>query len=379
MVRRGNMRLSKEQMEGLKKRFKVDRLWSYSRVSTYLEHAWEYRIVYIEKLTRASNVYTYFGTICHDIIQGMYDKEHSYDEMSDKFDNALLDWKIKDSGYKFMNENIERGYVDNLKLYFQETEVIPYKVRNETPVCVQFKDSKGENIIFIGYIDSEYIDDDGVLNIVDYKTSSKSGFTGKKLEASSRQLKLYAIGVHQTRGIPYEKIRLRYDLMKYVQVGYLQKNGKWKYSKQERAKWVSSQENRIRTLLLDFGYSPFEIDDIVEDSIAGNTIENLPKEIQEKFTTGNCYVDVRITEKEAKELERFFVKTIEEIREKEQCDDLDEAFPEEVIDETNEFYYTQLAPQLLKYNKGYQEKQAMLKMRSTDDDDVLESILDLFK
>lgn len=372
------MRLSKEVLEGLKVRFGVDKLWSYSRVSTYLEHPWEYRIVYIEKLTRSSNVYTYFGTICHDIIQDMYDGKHKFEDMEVKFNNALVEWRTNDTGYKFMNNNIERGYIDNLDLYFKETEVIPYKIKNETPVCVQFKGTRDQNIIFIGYIDSEYIDDNGIFHIVDYKTSSKSGFSGKKLADASKQLKLYAIGIHQTRGIPYDQINLRYDLMKYVEVGYLQKNGKWKYSKQERAKWVKSQENRLRTLLLENGCDPFEIDSEIETAIETNSIKHMPESIKNQFTLGNCYIDVQISEKEAQELEKLLVKTVEEIEEKEAMDDLDVAFPEEKIDASNEFYYTQLSPQVLKFNKGYQDQQKMLRATGRGGDDVSKSILDLF-
>ena len=357
------MRLSYEQQQYLRERFNTDRLWSYSRVSTYLEHPWEYRIVYVEKLTRSSNVYTHFGTICHDIIQDHYDGKYDYDKMQELYEDAILEWRMDNKGYTFMNKNIESGYVDNLADYFKNTEIVPYKVKNESPVCVNFWDEKRQkNVTFIGYLDSEYIDDEGIFNIVDYKSSSKSSFSGKKLKDASKQLKLYAIGIHQARGIPYEKIRLRYDLMKYYEVFYLQKNGKWKGSKQERAKWVASQEKKIRTILLDNDVDIFDIDEMVEMSIASNTIENLPDFVKEKFQLKNCYIDVTISEEEAKELEQLLVETVAEIEEKEAMDDLDEAFPEERIDETNEFYYTQLSPQVLKFNKGYQDKLAMMEV-----------------
>lgn len=355
------MRLSYEQLEGLKARFGVDRLWSYSRMSTYLEHPWEYRIVYLEKLTRSSNVYTYFGTICHDIIQDFYDGKHTYEAMIDIYDKAILDWRMGDTGYKFMNPNVESGYVDNLSEYFKKTEVIPHKIVNERPICAVFHDKeRDKKIVFTGYLDSEYVDEDGIFNIVDYKSSSKSGFGGKKLEEASKQLKLYAIGIHQVRGIPYDKIRLRYDLMKYYEVVYLQKNGKWKGSKQERAKWVKSQENKLRTTLLDNSYDVFEIDTMVEEAIAMNSIENLPQCVKEKFKLKNCYIDVQMSQEEADKLEKFVIETIREVEDKEAMGDLDEAFPEEKIDASNEFYYTQLSPQVLKFNKGYQEQQAMI-------------------
>ena len=68
---------------------------------------------------------------------------------------------------------------------------------------------------------------------MDYKTSSKGDYIGKKLKAHSKQLQLYAIGIHQLRGIPYDKIKLEFDMMKYYKVAYLQKNGKRQLNTQD--------------------------------------------------------------------------------------------------------------------------------------------------
>lgn len=371
------MRLSHKQLEGIKSKFGVDRLWSYSRVSTFLEHPWEYRIVYLDKLTRSSNVYTYFGTICHDIIQEYYEGKHSYEQMETLFDQAILEWRTGDTGYRFMNEKIEAGYVDNLADYFKNTEVVPYKVVNERPICVQLYDEKRKkNVVFTGYLDSEYVDEDGIFNIVDYKSSSKSGFSGKQLKEKSKQLMLYAIGVNQFRGIPFEKIRLRFDMMKYYEIFFLQKNGKWKGSKQERAKWVATQEKKIRTVLLDNGFDAFEIDEMVEVAIVANKLDSLPDCVKDRFELKNCYIDVTITEEEAEELKEFMLDTIARCEELEASDDWDKAFPEPVIDQSNEFYYTQLSPQVLKFNKKYQEDKKLYVSGQELDNDELE---DLFK
>ncbi len=87
--------------------------------------------------------------------------------------------------------------------------------------------------VFVGYIDTEYIDKEGNVVLVDYKSSSKSSFSKSKLPEKSMQLMLYSIGIHQQENIPYEKIKARFDMMKYVTVHYKQENGKWNTSVQE--------------------------------------------------------------------------------------------------------------------------------------------------
>ena len=57
------MRLGYEERKMIMDRFGVDRLWSFSRLSTYLNSAWEYRMLYLEKKPRTDNVYTVWGQI----------------------------------------------------------------------------------------------------------------------------------------------------------------------------------------------------------------------------------------------------------------------------------------------------------------------------
>lgn len=348
------MRLGREQLEFVKKKFNVDRLWSYSRLSTFVERPWDYRMTYLEKdRIRTDNIYTYFGTICHDIVQDCQDGKFPREKMIERFEDALIQWRLHDTQYKFMSEKVERNYIDNLSDYFRNSPLIPYQVENEKPVCVNFQKEDKKNLTFIGYIDSIFTDGEKWY-IMDYKTSSKGDYTGAKLKAHSRQLLLYAIGIHQVKGIPYEDIICRFDMMKYYKVAYLQKNGKWKESIQERSTWVSSQEKKIRGLLSENDLSVFEIDALVGESNVANNLDAMPEYVKERFKISNCYIDVPVEEEAVTKLESFIIESVSECERKE-AGDWEEEFPEPVIDEGNKFYYTVLAPQLLKVHKGYQE------------------------
>lgn len=359
------MRLGKEELNYLKQKYSVDRIWSYSRLNTYVSQPWVYRMTYLEKeKVRTENIYSVLGGKVHDVVQDFQEGKTNREEMSDAYEKVIMDWRMSSEGYQFLNEKVERAYINNLADYFKNTEKIPYEVKNEKPVLINFKDEIGD-IVFIGYIDTLYKDDNDAYHILDYKSSSKGEFTGKKLKEHSEQLQLYAIGIHQLYDIPYEKIHIEFDMMKYYKVSYHQKNGKWKDSIQERASWVMSQEKKIRTILLENDYTVFEIDEMVGNANADNTIEDLPQCVKEKFKLKNCYIEAEIDEEIALEVEKKAVKNVRECLEKE-SGDLDNEFPEPIIDESNRFYFEQLAPQMLKYHKGYQEEKATAKSRVND-------------
>lgn len=368
-------RLDRETMESLKKKYDVDRLWSFSRWNTYMEHKWLYRIKYIEKKKVGNNIYGHFGTICHDIIQGLYDGEHTYEEMPMLFNIAKSEWEADNKGMLFPTEKSGKNYFAALEHYFENTVVEPYKIVNEQPVIFTDKYPNGDNMVFIGYVDSMYQDDEGITHLVDYKTSSKAGFTGKKLKESSRQLQLYALAISQYFNIPLEKINLRFDMMKYVEVEYLQKNGKWSSSKQQRNEWVEKSSKKIEKALLDIGYDVFEIEDMIVEASNDNSLESLPTEVQERFRVKNWYVDVPVDVEEANKFKQHLLDTTLECMELEQSGDIEKAFPEPKLTPENSFFYTQLSG-AMSYHQGYQDS---LEVGSTSDEITIDELEELLK
>lgn len=370
-------RLTKEQYDKLKEQYGVDRIWSWSRINTFAEQPWVYYMTYIHPdRVRTDNVYTYWGGMAHDLVQDMYDGKYEQSEMLERFRNKVLNWRVTQADvYKFMNDNVENGYINNLEHYFTHFDKINYKIKNELPVKIVLKDKKGKNIVFVGYIDSIYKDEDGNVYIMDYKTSSISGYSGKKLLDNSKQLLLYSLGIHQMTGTPLEKIIPRFDMMKYVYVEYLQKNGKWRGSNKERIKMVESQENRIRKALEELDYDIIEAEELIAKAIEENSFEVLPQEVQDMFRVKQAFVDVPYDESTIEELKEWIVEMIDDCLDREQRDPL-EAFPQPRLEEGgNDFYFNVLAKQLLPYLDDYIERNAGDDL-DTLDFDVLD---DLFK
>lgn len=355
-------RLSYEELDELKKRYNVDTIWSWSRLNTYADSeddGWEYMIRYIRKeKVDTTNVYTVLGTASHDTIQGYIEGSIEQEDMREQIDDAFM--KTKLNGYTFPSDSVRDGYIENLRHYFSTVEY-PIETmikRIEQPVIVVLKKPNGDNVVFVGYIDLLTQDEDGKIVIVDFKSSSKGGFSGKKLQESSRQLKLYALGISQMTKKPLEEIKLRYDMQKYLNVAYLQKNGKWsKPTLQERRKWVATQEKRIRSVLMDMDYDIFEIDDMVMDAVQTNSMSKLPQEVQDRFKISQGFIDLDMTQQLGDELEEWAIKNILEIEKRSQADDLDEEFPEPRDIDT--FYFNVLAPGLKKFSKRWQEQQEL--------------------
>lgn len=417
-------RLNYKQLEIIKEKFGVDKLWSYSKVSTYIQCHWLHKLKYIDKIKSniSDSCYTYFGTIAHDNIQGFYDKEHEYSDMINIFNDKVLQWQLEDNPQlRFPSDNERDNYIENLRHYFTNTEIVPFNVVNEQPVLAVFEGK--EKYVFQGYIDSNYKDENGDLIIVDYKTSSISGFTGKKLIDKSKQLIIYAIGMNQFHKIPFNKMKIRYDMMKYLNISYKLKNGNTKVTKAERRLWVAHIANQIRKDLEDVskqieklekdiaklqrkinmkkttpeeaeGYSveigeiereikelqqydfdTIQINDMLEESIGNNNLDNMPQFIKDKYKLSNCYIDIELTEDLINEIKSELVSVLNEIIEKSKEEDLEGAFNRPRIDNSESYYCTNLCDMRDQciFFKEFKENSALFLDRKEEvsDDEIL--------
>ena len=239
-------RLTDEQQNEIKKKYNVDRLWSWSRMNTFLNSKYEYLLKYILKAKedRCDSCYTTLGTICHDTLDRFYEGEIKYEDMisdyNDGFTTAITiaDLKFNRSDEE-KNKSIGEKYNENLKHFFQNHTVYDKKLLIEKPVVVDI----GGNV-FIGYIDALYKDDDGCYHIIDFKSSSI--YTGNKLEENSGQLVLYSIALHQM-GIPLDKLKPCFNFLKYCTIRYELKKGDVKYRNVERYKIGESLQSNART------------------------------------------------------------------------------------------------------------------------------------
>lgn len=284
-------RLSYEELEKIKKKHNVDRLWSWSRMNTYMTSKFEYLLKYIlkSKEDRCDSCYTTLGTICHDTLEKFYEGKIKYEDMIDDYNDGfttaitIADLKFNRSDEE-KNKSIGEKYNENLVHFFKNHTVYKHKLLVEKPIVIDI-----DSNVFVGYIDALYKDDDDCYHVIDFKSSSI--YTGKTLEENSGQLTIYAIGLHQM-GIPYDKIKAEFNFLKYCTIKYEQKNGAIKYRNVERCKIGESLQSNAKAWLKEFGYEP---DEYLKEMLDTNSIDCLPEKVKAKYEITDCHVGVDLS------------------------------------------------------------------------------------
>ena len=310
------MRKTFEELEEIKKKYNVDTLWSFSRFDTYRTSKFEYLLKYIQHKPEDNNVISAYGSLggaVHDIIENLYDGKLKFEQLENEFDDVWTT-NIEIADLKFdrcdsvKNDNIKTKYYKNLLHFFKNYQQLPYKMLNEQYLLIKITD----DIIFNGYADAIYCNEDGIYTIVDYKTSTK--YSAKSLAAHSAQLVLYSEALRQA-GIPKDRIRCCFNFLKYVDIDCKQVNGKIKTRTVERAEIGNSLQASAKTWLKKYGYE----DDMLMylDALAqSNDIKVLPEDVQKKFVVKDCYVYIDNIWDLYDELKEEIIETIAEINEK---------------------------------------------------------------
>lgn len=300
-------RLSKEELDKIKNKYGVSRIYSWSRVNTFMTSHYEYYLKYVKHIPedRTDCGYATLGSIAHNTLDAFYEGKISYEDMIGQFEDGWLtaidiaDLKL-DRNDDEHDKSLKEKYKLDIQHFFKNHVKYSNKLLIEKPVITNVNSN-----IFVGYADAIYKDNNGNYYIIDFKTSSASGFTGKGLEKKSTQLVLYSMALIQT-GIDIERVHPCFNMLKYVNVETTLKNGKTKQRTIERFKIGESLQSNARTWLKSFGYGEDEIDDYLKLMLDTNSIEVLPEEVQEKYKFEDCHIYVPLTQE-------LIDKTVDEI------------------------------------------------------------------
>ena len=310
------MRLTKEELEQVKQRYGVDELWSYSKFSTWLTSRYEWFLSYVKHVQPAAEVtsaYGHIGTIAHDILEKLYDGDIDYNDMAEEFEDQfltnieLLDLKF-DRTDEIKNTSIREKYFENVMDFFKNYKKLPFDMKNEQFLTVEV----APKIVFQGYCDAYYIDNNDNYVIVDYKTSSL--YQGKAIEEHSYQLVLYSEALKQM-GVPQEKIKCCWNFLKYVSVTYQQVNGKWANSIVERRDIGKKLSARVKTWLKKLGYGE-DLEMYLSEMAKNNSIDCLPEDVKEKFHIEDCYVYIEDIWGIYDKLKNLIIETIADINDR---------------------------------------------------------------
>lgn len=319
------MRVSYEDLKKLCEALGTDRLNSWSRVNCVHNSLYEYYLKYIlhEKEDRDDSIYKVTGGISHDIMERFYTHELEYDKMAEEFDDGWMT-AFDIAELKFVrgdgkrNQSIADKYYYDLKNFFETHEVITEPIDIEQFVTVKVGDE-----YYQGYIDALIKHEDGSYTILDWKTSSI--YKGDKAKNECGQLTLYGIALHQ-KGIPYEKIKIAWNFLKYQCVTVQSKKGVKKVREIERCTLGEKLQANAKMWLKEFGYTEDQVFEYLDKLAQTNDIKVLPEEVQAKYEFHDCYVYVELTQELIDYWTNFIIDTMKEIRSKEaQYEELKEA------------------------------------------------------
>lgn len=348
------MRLSKEEIQDIKDQNHTNTLYSFSRLSRWEQSRYEYFLNYVKHIKPDRNdcIYGSIGGGCHDILEKFYSEEIEYDDMADEFGDTwftnyeVLDLKF-DRNVAEQDAKLANRWHENVKHFFANHKTIPYQVKCEQPAVI-----KVNNGALIGYIDAVYVDPDGNLNIVDWKTSSMSGFTPDHIHEKSRQLILYALSFIQN-GTPLENIICKYNMLKYCTITYRQRNGKIKSMNVERRLLNEKLVTPARIYLRQFGY---DVDEYSKD-VLDYGYNALPDEVKAEIKITDCWLEVPLDEKIVENTKKWAEKTIKEIEATidEYYKTKDEALFEDSIEavEKESYFYSTLSSFSAELNPCY--------------------------
>ncbi|MDD4411890.1 MAG: PD-(D/E)XK nuclease family protein [Bacilli bacterium] len=313
------MRKTNEELEKIKKELNCDKLWSWSRINTYMTDPYEYMLKYILHVPedRNDSIYGISGNYAHNLMEDFYRNELNHESMLDTYEEKLFEFNtmglMYDRSDNEKNEKIAKKYEECMKHYF-----LNHKRVTDKPIIEPFILIKIGNQYFQGYIDFlnvEVRNGRKKIIITDWKTSSI--YKGQKLVNNSGQLLLYGEGIHQKNNTPYEDIIIRFNFMKYVNVTYTQKKGDIKIRQIERNTIGENLQSNAKMWLKHFEYDENQIDIFLAQMIDINGIECLPDEVKEKFSIDDCYVEIELNEDIINEHKNKIINVITEIVKKE--------------------------------------------------------------
>ena len=186
--------------------------YSYSKLGTFHNCPYSYKLIYQDHVKRSNGVYGVLGSKFHSIMEslehGKTTKEKALEEWRSEID--ILEFVDE---LKFPTENAKNNYIKDVELYLEYFE--PLDFTNKECLIEQEFEIKLCGITIMGYIDLAILDHEKKeITIVDYKTSSKSGFTKAHLVEKCHQLMLYSKAM-EINYPGYKIVETKFDMIKY--------------------------------------------------------------------------------------------------------------------------------------------------------------------
>lgn len=287
-------------------------IYSISRldcINRCLAEAWE---TYHENNRGDGNIYALCGSKVHEVLEGIVNGENTEADLYPAVTAELEEAEML--GYEFPkmadgSDGIRDKWIKDMT-HFCQTYKSPNPENLTTEELFIYKSPKGN--ILQGYIDLQRRNEDGSINIYDYKTSSL--YTGNAIKEHGRQLVVYQMGLEQAG----EKVKsVAWIFLKYAEIRFMGKKTVKSKEKTliskvvERCKIGFEMAKYVEQIMIEDGYDEVDIDVAITDFKKENSFEILPTEVASKFQLLPYILKYEVTDEVKKECEEYIDNTIE--------------------------------------------------------------------
>lgn len=280
-------------------------VWSFSRIGAFHNCEFEYYNTYVAKNKTKQNCYGHIGGEIHDYIEGIYKGENNIEGFNAHFNSSLAEIELLD--IDFPTEVIKNSFVSDVTHFTKNFNKLDGKFLLEHQVLFKVDDHWIQ-----GFIDAIHVTNNGEINIIDWKTSSK--FAGSKIDESGRQLLMYKWALESTTKHKINDVM--WCMIKYIYICHKQKNGKIKRKMVNRGKLIKSMRDAFEKEMMSEGMDDLEIDIILDSAQTSNTLDNLPSFIKDKYWLEDCFISYDAGEEKIEALKEYVNSTIELINSK---------------------------------------------------------------
>lgn len=257
------------------------------------------------------NIYTLCGSKVHEILEGIVNGENTESDLYPAVLSELEDAEML--GYAFPkmadgSDGIRDKWIKDMT-HFCNTYKSPNPKNLTTEELFIYKSPDGN--VLQGYIDLQRRNDDGSIDIYDYKTSSL--YSGESIKEHGRQLVVYQMGLEQAgetvRNVSW--IFLKYAEIKFIGKKTVKSKEKTEISKVvERCKIGSEMAKYAEQMMIDAGYDEVDIDVALTDFKLSNSFNTLPEDIAKQFKLLPYVMKYEVTDEVKKECEEYIDSTI---------------------------------------------------------------------
>ena len=276
-------------------------IYSISRLNTIHQCEYQAYLNYVMEEKQKPNIWACAGGIIHDRLEGCIhgwntkeDIQKAIDEEIENFALLDIDFPIDKNG----NPTVRNNWLANMRRFAEEFNVPQGHFDTEELVILPIND----HAVMQGYIDVLQYNDDGSVDIIDWKTSSQ--FQGDHLIEAGRQLVLYAMAL-ENEGLKVNAVK--WVMLKYYEASWTLKNGKIKIKVGEWRNLVDDLSNVIEKKLDELGYDEIDTEIILSEAKKTNKI---PKEVEVIFTVKPYVREYELTDEVRKETMRYIKDSI---------------------------------------------------------------------